>query len=158
MRIITVFLALLIATLWGISPVITKYLLKNYKRYTLMILFSAIYFLSLILCLPFYNKQFFNDLEKFTRKDMLIVLFQGTFILFFANVIYYYILKDNNTSMVIALESISPLITLILAYYLLNEKINVNGIIGIILIILGVICICYNDVEINMYDTMTNRD
>jgi drug/metabolite transporter (DMT)-like permease len=99
-----------------------------------------------------------KDLYRLTTKDILLLLFEGVFILFVANVIYYYVLKDNESSIVIALESSTPFFTLIFAYLLLNEKINFNGIIGIILIILGVICISYNNMKINIFETFSLRD
>lgn len=151
-------LTLFSAFLWGISPLITKHLLCKYERYTIMVLCSVIYLSCLLLGMPYYNKSFLKDLTKLSTNDILLLLFEGIFVLFLANVIYYYVLKDNNSSIVVAIESCGPFFTLLFACFLLNEKITVNGIVGIVLIVLGIICISYNDININLFETFLNRE
>jgi len=152
------FLVLFSAFLWGISPIITKRLIMKYERYTIMILFSSTYIFCLLMAMPFFGKELFKDLRQFNSSDIAMVLFQGVCVLFFGNVIYYYVLKNNNTSLVTALESCAPFFTLLFGYLILNEKINFNGGIGIALIVLGVIFISYNDNKFSFVETFTSRD
>lgn len=145
------------AFLWGISPVVHKFLLGNYNPITIMIVISIIYLLSLLLCLPFFYKTVQKDLVKITISDSLLFLFSGVVILFLGNAIYYYVLKDNDSHIVLAIESCAPLFTLILAFILLHEKINVFGILGTIFIVIGVIFISFNDSDINITDIFMIR-
>jgi len=151
-------LTLFSAFLWGVSPIITKRLIMKYDRYTIMILFSFTYILCLLLAMPYYGKDFMKDIVKINNSDVLIILFQGIFVLFFGNIIYYYVLKDNNTSLITALESCTPFFTLILAYFLLNEKVNISGVIGIVFIVVGVFFISYNDTKLNVFETFLSKD
>jgi drug/metabolite transporter (DMT)-like permease len=155
----TAFLLTLFSSfLWGISPIITKRLIMKYDRYTIMILFSFTYVFCLLLTIPYYGKGLIKDMVKFDNSDVLIILFQGIFVLFFGNIIYYYVLKDNNTSLITALESCAPFFTLILSYFLLNEKINISGVIGIVFIVVGVFFISYNDTKLNVFETFLSKD
>ena len=86
-----------------------------------------------------------------------MMLFQGVIVLFFGNIIYYYVLNDNNSSIVTALEGSAPLFTLIVAYYFLNEKVSFIGLIGILLIILGVVCISHNDRKTTIFEYFYER-
>jgi drug/metabolite transporter (DMT)-like permease len=158
METVHLLLTLFSAFLWGVSPIITKTLIIKYDRYTIMILFSFTYILCLLMAMPYYGKDFMKDLAKITKTDVLIILFQGVFILFFGNIIYYYVLKDNNTSLITALEGCSPFFTLILAYWILNEKIHLNGLIGIAFIVLGIIFISYNDTKFSLIETFSSHD
>jgi drug/metabolite transporter (DMT)-like permease len=143
--------------LWGISPIVTKLLIAKYNHYTIMLLCAFIYFICLLMGLPYYNKQLMKDIGRLTNKDIGLFLFEGIFVLFLANVVYYYVIKDNDSFIVTALQSCGPLFTLIFAYYLLHEKVNLFGFIGVLLIVLGVICISYNDTEITLFETFLNR-
>ena len=157
MKLVDILITLVGAVLWGISPVLSKHLLARFSRYTIMIIVSSIYLLCLLLCLPFFNGHLKKDISNLTNIDILLLLFHGVFILFLGNVTYYYALKDNSSSLVNAIESSSPLITLILAYFILNEKIKPIGVVGIALIVLGILCISYNDKNINISEVFSNK-
>jgi len=150
--------AILGSILFGIAPIIGKKLLQNHTRYTIMFLISAIYFTCLLIGLPFFQHHLMKDLENMTVDDALLLLFQGVIILFVGNLTYYYVLRDNSSAIVNAIDSASPLITLLLAYWLLNEKIGPMGAVGIVLIVLGVLCISYNDKNIRPAEAYTSRD
>jgi drug/metabolite transporter (DMT)-like permease len=145
------------AFLWGVSPVIHKYLLGTYNQLTIMILISFIYTICLLLCLPFYSNAVYKDIFKLNVHDIILFLISGVFTLFLGNAIYYYVLKDNHSHVISALDSSAPFFTLILAYLLLKEKINIFGVLGTILIVLGVICISYNDTDMNISEMFMVR-
>jgi hypothetical protein len=145
------------AFLWGVSPVIHKFLLSTYNQITIMIIISLIYTVCLLLCLPFYSNMVYKDILKLNAPDIILFLIAGVFTLFLGNAIYYYVLKDNHSHVISSLDSCAPFFTLIFAYLLLKEKINIFGILGTILIVLGVICISYNDADINIIDMFMVR-
>ena len=145
------------AFLWGISPVIHKFLLGTYNQVTIMILISIIYTVCLLLCLPFYSNMVYKDILKLNVRDSILFLIAGVFTLFLGNAIYYYVLKDNHSHVISAVDSCAPFFTLIFAFLLLKEKINIFGILGTILIVLGVICISYNDTDMNISEMFIVR-
>jgi drug/metabolite transporter (DMT)-like permease len=150
MDIIVICLTLFSALLWGISPLIVKHLLEKINHYTIMILFSGVYFLCLLIALPYFDNDFVNDCLRLKKIDILLILIQSVVVLFLGNIIYFYVLKDNNTSVITALESCSPFFTFIFAYILLNEKLNLIGVLGLTLIVLGVGCISFNDAKFDL--------
>jgi len=93
-----------------------------------------------------------NDIKKLVLNDYLIISMTALFTVFLANMIYYYILKDNETSIVVSLMYSAPFFTLLLSYLFLNETLQPIGIIGIFLIFLGVTFICFNNKSIELFD------
>jgi len=138
-------LALLISFLWGIQPVIYKHLLTIINPFTLMVLNGSLNFICLGLLYLYYNKEINTDFKKLSIKDYGLIFFIVIITVFLTNIIFYSILQNNDTSIITALVYSAPIFTLIMAYFILKERINIFGILGIILIILGVICIAYND-------------
>jgi len=157
MRIEDLLLTIFGAFLWGVAPVVHKFLLGNYNQITIMIMISLIYFLCLLCCLPFFYKTVHKDLSKITVSDSVLFLFAGVVVLFLGNVIYYYVLKDNDSHIISALNSCAPFFTLILAFILLREKINIFGLLGTIFIVIGVIFISFNDHDINVTELFMLR-
>jgi drug/metabolite transporter (DMT)-like permease len=150
-----VLLSLVIAFLWGIQPVIHKYLLKRVNAITIMLISSIVYLLALLITLSF--SQIYNifkvDIGKLTTRDFLIIILTSVFTVFLANMIYYYILKDNETSIIVSLIYSAPVFTLLLSYLFLKEKIEPLGIIGICLIISGVGCVSLNNNTARLFDS-----
>jgi drug/metabolite transporter (DMT)-like permease len=77
--------------------------------------------------------------------DILLISTYTFFTIFIAKLLFLEVLKYNNSHEVAAIEGIYPFFTLILAYMLLKEKITAFGILGVIFVVLGVICISMND-------------
>ena len=148
-------LALFIAFLWGIQPVIHKYLLKKINSITIMVISTTVYLLAILFKVSFSQTYtlFINDIRKLSPIDYLIIITTALFTVFLANMIYYSILKDNETSIVVSLMYSAPIFTLLLSYLFLNERLEPIGIIGIILIFLGVGCISLN----NKLEMFTNN-
>jgi drug/metabolite transporter (DMT)-like permease len=75
---------------------------------------------------------------------MLTVIALSVFTIFMANMIYYYILKNHDSSIISALIYSSPVFTLIIAHLFLKERLDIYGVSGIFAIIIGVILISQN--------------
>lgn len=91
-----------------------------------------------------------NDLKNMTTKDILIILSIGLFSGFIGNMLYLYVLKDHNTSIISALIYSSPVFTLIISYLFLKEKLNMYGLLGVITIIIGVILVSLNENSVSI--------
>lgn len=57
---------------------------------------------------------------------------------FMANLLYVYLLRGNDSYWVSAITCISPLITLVVAMCVLDERVNVASAVGVVLITVGV--------------------
>jgi len=130
-------LALVIALLWGSQPVLHKQLVSKYDPATIM-LFSSVIYVSLVLTLCFRNSsRVGEDLGKLTRKDILILVGLPVVTIFFANIIYFHVLKNHKTSVISAVIYSAPAFTLVIAYLFYKEKLSTSALLGIIAILAG---------------------
>lgn len=137
--------ALFISFLWGAQPVVHKHLLKRYNSASMM-MFTAIINAILVLILSIYNRDvIYSDLIKITYVDASMIFGVVSLSVFLANIIYYYILKKHESSMISALIYSSPVFTLIIAYLFLKERLDIYGISGIFAIVIGVILLTNNN-------------
>jgi transporter family protein len=137
-------LALFISFLWGLQTVVHKHLLKKFSPATIM-LFSTLTYIVLVLVLAATQQQeLVADLKKMSWTDVAILLSLSAVTVFGANVIYYYILKQHESSITAALIYSAPVFTLVLAYIFLKERLDVYGLSGVFAIVLGVLLISQN--------------
>jgi drug/metabolite transporter (DMT)-like permease len=142
---IYIFIAIFISFLWGIQPIVHKHLLNKYNFITIMLISTIVNF-SLILAVSITrNKEILADMNKLTFRDLFILVLVSSFTIFLANMMYYYILKNHESSIISALVYSSPVFTLIIAYIFLKERLDIYGISGIFLMILGVILVSNNN-------------
>jgi uncharacterized membrane protein len=138
------FYALLISFFWGIIPIIYNILLKRLNNVTVMAITTTFYVI-LLMVLVFYNREIvMKDLNKIKNHEYLWIFIATFFGVFLGNYLYYYILKQgsNEIAILTALMYTCPIITLLGAYFFLNDKISQRSLIGILLIVTGVVCIC----------------
>ena len=152
-----IFLALFISFLWGIQPVIHKHLLTKLNYVTIMLI-STIINCSLIIMLAIYRgKEVASDINKLTNTDLFILVCLPIFTVFMANIIYYYILKNHESSLISALIYSSPVFTLIISYLFLSERLDIFGISGVFAIIAGVILVSQNNQSSRQFEFLSNR-
>ena len=157
MKPIYLILILFGAFLWGIAPIAHKLLLFRLKQYTIMIFTSVVYVSLLFLTIPFFYKDIKHDLEIIKPYDILLILFESVVVLYIGNFIYYYVLTHVDANIVSALDATAPFFTLIVAYAFLHEKINLYGVIGLVMIIIGVVLITLSDGDTVVYEYLTER-
>ena len=134
--------ALFISFLWGIIPIIYKVVLERLNNVTVMLI-NGVFYCILLISLFLYNKKIImNDLNKITTNEYLWIFIATLFGGFIGNLLYYYILKRGEAAILTALMYTAPVVTLIVAYFILKDKITPLSIIGILLIVTGVVCIC----------------
>ena len=142
-----IILALVVSFLWGIQPVLQKYLLNKFDGSTIMLLTSFIHFTAIFTIFFLTKNQSIvvKDVKKMNRTDLIVIICTAFFTIFLTNIIYFYILKDHESSIISALIYSSPVFTLVIAYLFLSEKLEAIGVIGILLVLVGVICISLNN-------------
>ena len=120
-------------------------------------LISGLINVFLIVILSIYLKNdLLIDLKKITFRDTVILVCLPIFTVFIANIIYYYILKKHESSLVSAITYSSPAFTLVLAYLFLNERLDIYGLSGIFAIIAGVILISNNNTSSRNFEYVSN--
>ena len=149
--------ALFVSFLWGLMPVVHKHLLDKFNQITVMVLQSVIY-CALIVILGFARKdEILEDVKKMSVRDAAIFFLVTLFCAFFANIIYFYLLKNHESSIISALIYSSPVFTLIIAYLFLKERLDIYGLSGIFAMILGVILISQNNSSSRHLEFLTSE-
>ena len=138
-------IALFVSFLWGVQIICHKILLKKTNFKVIMVVGSIFYFICVALFTASYWNTLKKDIVKLDAKSILLIGFASICSAFIANLIYLYILKDHSSYVVSALIYSSPIFTLILAYLMLKEKVTFIGAIGVVLIVVGVICLSLNE-------------
>lgn len=135
--------AIIVAIMWGIMPVYAKPILSKIQPVTFIIGVSFAMFLISLLVGLLYYKNVQSDFAKLSIVDTrsIIGLVCGFgLIMILSNLIYYYILHNNDTYLVAAITACYPIITFLLAFLFLNEKITYIRALASLLIVTGIMC------------------
>jgi drug/metabolite transporter (DMT)-like permease len=150
-------MSLFTSFIWGLSPVIQKHLLQKFDKRSLMLFYSSTNVLFVTLLLSFYNNKLYADIKSVNTYDILMISTYTFFTIFLAKLLFLEVLKYNNAHEVAAIEGIYPFFTLLLAYLFLKEKITIFGFMGVLFIVLGVVCISFNDTNFNLEEIVVFR-
>lgn len=140
-------IALFVSFLWGAQVIAHRYVLNERKAdpKVLMIISSLVY----MCCIAFFALYNWQSVQKGiqTIDAISFSLIAATAILcgFLANLLYIYILKDNESYVVGTLIYSSPVFTLLIAILLLKERVTWIGLAGVSFIIFGVLCLSMNE-------------
>ena len=137
------YLAFVIAFIWGISPVLFKYILqKNIPSYIIIFIQSAVYFLSSIIYIIIYEKDdIYGDIQKNSKYIPLLIII-SFFSVYVANVLYIFALDNKaNVNIMSLIVSLAPVITLIASFLILQEILPIKVLIGFLIIFIGLLCI-----------------
>lgn len=136
-------LALLVAFMWGINPIMEK--LSLAKATPLTVLTLRFIMTSIVLTfISFYTGQFqeFNKLDSKTYFLIIIPAILAGLGLY----IYFIALSKGESSKVVPIVATFPLFTAIYAFLILKENITIPKLIGICLIVCGLIILNWNSV------------
>ena len=140
----SIILALFVAFLWGMSPIIFKHLLGDIDIKVIMLLSSVIYASCVILYVIPYWSTISSSIKKLTKQHMALIAINAIFMMFMANVLFLFALKYNSkTYIVTAIAFCAPLFSLLIAYLFLKQKITWMNLVGISLTIMGIIILSY---------------
>lgn len=138
---IYILVALLIALIWGITPIMYKHLLDKYHPTSVLALVSIVFIICIFVMSCYNYKEIANDFSKIDFNDICWVILVSLLGLFLANILQMTVLKDNDPSIVSPIIYSCPLFTLLAVYLLFNATLNIHCLFGSFLIVLGVICI-----------------
>ena len=125
-------------------PLIQKYLIKDYSGEELILFmhfaYSIVFFIYYYLIFFFDKNKYFQFLDKWndtSGKTFGIMVFIAT-IGILSGIAYYYLLKRYQVSYLLPnIEAITNILTVILAYLILKEKVSYKRVIGVIIIVIG---------------------
>jgi len=129
-----------IAFLWGVTPVIHKYVLKtNVNPYTIMTIGSVAYLIILSIFVYVNQNVIMKDIKTMDWNVILILGAVSIFAGFFANLLYYDVLKNaKNSYIMTTVMYSSPIFTFILATLFLKESFSMYSILGVFLTFSGI--------------------
>lgn len=136
-----------VAFLWGVGPVISKFLLsdQDISSKTLIVIGGIVYFVCVMAYSTYVWKDIHADLKKMSHKNLLIIVIQAFVTGFVANIIYMAALKKHKSYVVSALIYAAPVFTLVCSILFLSERITMYGFLGVIMIVAGTTLLAFNE-------------
>lgn len=137
------YLAIIIAFIWGISPVLFKFFLhKNIPTYLIIFFQAFVYLLSSSIYIIISKRnKFIQDIKQNVSYIPFLVII-SFFSVYIANVLYIYALENKgNVSIMSIIIALAPVITMIFAYLIFKEKLEIKAYIGFFIIFVGLILI-----------------
>jgi len=133
-------ISLLIAFLYGVTPSIAKYVLKDINIVSFILCESiGVFFFTILFCFYHYE-EFKKDIHLITYQSFYSISLVS-FILCVANILFYFVLEGHDSFIISSILACSPIVSLLISWFLIKEDVSISHILGVILITLGVICI-----------------
>lgn len=136
------FNCLVVASIFGLTPILEKHILSFIKTETFIVLSGFLVFLISIFFYIFVYKHNIYDemiILKENQNVFLLMILTVFLIYFLANYVYLNTISENKTHLVTALVATYPIITLTIAYLFLNEEVTFYHTLGVFFIVGGVI-------------------
>lgn len=133
-----ILVALLVALIWGISPIVYKHVLTNISATSLMIINGAVYAIGILILAVTHQQTLRKDLKALQPKHIAMISLTSIISAIIANYLYFHALQREKSYIVSALIATYPLITVVLAAYFLHEPVTMKGFVGVVMIIMGI--------------------
>ena len=118
---------------WGINDVIVR---KNLKTLSPFYLAFGRYFFSSIIIFPFAASSFYENTKKVTIENALFLLLYAILIAGLI-LLLYHALKYVKTAEAIAFQLLAPILTAIISFFFLGERMEIARLVGGIVILVG---------------------
>ena len=135
----TLYIAFLIAILYGIKTVIHRFVIKDVSAAFIILISAVVYIISTgIYVIIFKKKDIVKDWAS--NKQYILILAATTFFgLFITNILYFHVVKHTtNINFASIIMALYPVITLIFASMILNETLNTMQLVGFFMTLLGI--------------------
>lgn len=139
-----VVLALLVASIWGMTPIFEKLSLKNASPLTVITL-RFIFTTACVVAVSLVTGKY-REFATVDSKTLLWILLAGLFGGIIGLFIYFVALQQGLTSRIVPIAATFPLFTAIYAFIFLNEPISFQRLAGIVLVVLGLVLINWDRV------------
>ena len=132
-------LALLVASIWGISPIFEKLSLIKASPFTVI----TIRFIFTTICLVIISLVTgkYKDLATVDGKTFLWIILAGLLGGIVGLFLFFVALKQDFTSRIVPIAATFPLFTVLYAFIFLREEISTSRLAGAIFIVFGLVLI-----------------
>ena len=135
---------LFISFIWGFVPVIIKLYLKELSPEFILLSSSLVFFIGSFIYTYFFKyNEIIEGYNKSTYKIIIILIITFLLASVISNLLYLKYLKKNNSNILAIIVGLAPAITVIAAYFLLNETLTSLQLFGTLLILIGLGFIIY---------------
>ncbi len=135
--------SLLVAFVWGLSPILNKKLIKD--GLPVEFIFAAVavcYALCVTVFILFNRRLIMAGLRKASMSHYATIVAIGVLSAFIGNIVFIKLLSKHRDSYVVtALTFISPVFTLALAYLFLKEEVTLISGLGVLLVVAGIVMV-----------------
>ncbi|MDA2920554.1 EamA family transporter [Desulfobacterota bacterium AH_259_B03_O07] len=137
-------LALLVASIWGISPIFEKLSLIKASPFTVI----TIRFIFTTICLVIISLVTgkYKDFANVDGKTFLWIILAGFLGGIVGLFLFFVALKQDFTSRIVPIAATFPLFTVLYAFIFFREEISTNRLAGAIFIVLGLVLINWDSI------------
>ncbi|MEW6143815.1 MAG: EamA family transporter [Thermodesulfobacteriota bacterium] len=128
--------ALLVAAVWGISPIFEKLSLVKTAPFTVMTI-RFMFTTAIVVVISIFTGNF-RDIKNVDGMSLLWICLGGLVGGIIGLLLYFVVLKQNLASHVVPLAASFPLFTTFYAYIFLKEQISAVRLAGIVLVVVGI--------------------
>jgi len=130
------------STIYGVTPLMEKHILKFIEIESFILLNGLILFLFCATYWIFFHKnRMWKDIEIVKNDPTLMVLIVLTCLLIYVAATFFYmqVIKGHKTYVATSIIASYPIITVILGYLLFNENVTLSHLLGVFLVIAGIV-------------------
>lgn len=139
-----VLMALGVSFLWGLNPVLLKSFLEGGIDVKLLFVLSGFFYSSCMVVFVAWNwTTLRTSLKSVSWSTIGVVAITSALTSFVAMLIFVTLLRDNEAGITTALAYTAPLVTVLLAWGLLGERLTALKLAGVITVVLGVFMVAY---------------
>ena len=134
--------ALFIALLWAIGPVLQKYAMgRGIHPYAVLVLGSLAYFVCMIAFAACNWTDVRAGLEALDVRSASAIVLASVLTAFLANLLFLTVLRGHDASVVTVLTYSSPLFTCLIAWVFLREAMTALRLAGVAAIVAGLVMV-----------------
>lgn len=141
--------ALLVAFLWGATPIIHKHVLKYVSPAVILVVGGTAYYITLLAYAAYNWKKLYPEIQTLTAINTFWICLASLIMSFVAKILYLHVLKKKESYVVSALVFSAPFFTAILAVLLLKEKVTLEKLVGVMLIVIGIVVLSRDGVSVS---------
>jgi drug/metabolite transporter (DMT)-like permease len=131
-------MAVLVAILWGVSPVLCKGLLSHMPVPQLVVIVSTV---SAIAAWIYWGLRGFRGYKPLKSSVVVTALAVGVAGFCAANLLYFEAISRTHSFVVVSLVQVSVVISLIMGYLLLRERPTPGQVLGVVLVFIGCVLV-----------------
>jgi uncharacterized membrane protein len=141
-----IIIALCVSFLWGMVPILHKYLMKKMNRITIFTVDASLSFICILALIIYHYDVIQKDLMQASAWDLSVLTFSVVLLGVAADLLYFHVLDIHKNPFILPIVYCGPIFTVTLSYLFMKQKSeNIYGLLGVLLILTGIICISFHE-------------